>query len=418
MSHADSSQRALSVSIRQLKILETVAQTHSLRGASASCHITQPTVTYAIARLEERLGIRLLDRRANGTFLNIPGAIFQRRVARMFGQFEQALMELGVPGTSATVKRIAGRITRSQARCLIAAVEYGSIATAARVLATSQTTMQRRARKLEQTLRAPLLLQTASGVVASPAAAEFASRLKLALREIEWGLEEIEAAGGNGGGEVVVGAMPLSGSLILASALNQFGSENPDADIRVVNGNAKEMLRYLRRGDVDLVVGLVVEPTPPGVVARVLGKTPYVVVARHGHPLTEQRNVTLEELSRFDWVVGTPGAHRRRSFDELFTGQRQPRARIATCSLPMIRVLLANSDSLTLLTSYEMLYEDDLLAPVAFGPVNCVPSMGVTLREDWLPTQLQRSFLDLMIKTCGSHFSPLTPCHAGIGYQG
>ena len=399
VSYADAPKELPPVSIRQLKIFEKVAQARSLRSASESCHLSQPSLSYSISRLEERLGIRLLERRTNGTFLNEFGEVIQRRVARMFAQFEQALVEIGIPGTGSTVNRVAGCITRSQARCLIAIVENGSTANAARVLALSQTTVQRRARELEQTLRAPLYLQTASGIVASPAAAELAGRLKLALREIEWGLEEIAALKGNAGGEIVVGAMLLSGSLILASVLDRFEAAHPSAHVRVLNGNAKDMLRRLQRGDVDFVFGLIVEPTQNGVTAHSLGKTPYVVVARHGHPLTRGRNVTVEDLGRFDWVVGTPGANRRARFDELFAGRTRPRARIATCSLPMIRGLLAHSDSLALLTSYELMHENEMLAAVPFGPLECVPSMGVMSREDWLPTQLQRSFMALASET-------------------
>ena len=70
----------------------------------------------------------------------------------------------------------------------------------------------------------------------------------------------------------------------------------PNANIRVLNGNAEDMLRYLRCGDVDFVIGLIRDPAPPDLVNEALAETPYVVVARHGHPLTEKRNVTLDDL--------------------------------------------------------------------------------------------------------------------------
>jgi LysR family transcriptional regulator of gallate degradation len=398
MNDSNSDKPAFSASIRHLKVFESVAQLHGVRKASEECHLSQPAVTQAIAKLEKQLGVALLERRASGSYLNNFGVLFQRRVLRMFDQMEQALVELGIPSGNANVTRIASRITRSQVRSLISVVENGSFVNAARALSVSQASLQRAARDLERTLRAPLYLQTASGIVATPAAAEFARKLKLGLREIEWGVEEIEAARGNIGGEIVIGAMLLAGSVLLASVLNEFVAEYPNANIRVLNGNAEDMLRYLRCGDVDFVFGLVREPTSQDLVNEVLAETPYVVVSRPGHPLAEKPNVTLEDLADYDWVIGTPGANRRARFDQLFAGRRRPTARIATCSLPTIRLLLSQSDRLTLLTSYELMFEDEELAPVSFGPIGPTPEIGLTMRENWLPTQLQKSFLELIHK--------------------
>jgi DNA-binding transcriptional LysR family regulator len=234
--------------------------------------------------------------------------------------------------------------------------------------------------------------------VATQATTEFARKIKLALREIEWGVEEVEAARGNIEGEIVIGAMLLSGSVLLASVVNEFASRYPKANIRILNGNAEDMLHYLRLGDVDLVIGLLREEASDDLAHEALAETPFVVAGRHGHPLARRSAATLDDLANFEWVIGTPGASRRIRFDKLFAGGRTPRAHIETCSLPTVRLLLAHSDRLTLLTSYELLYEEDVLEAVPFGPIEPVPSIGLTTRSNWLPTQLQTNFMDLIRK--------------------
>lgn len=398
MTDMNPQRREFSPSIRHLKVFESVAHQHGFRRASEECHLSQPAVTQAIAKLEEQMGVALLERRASGSYLNEFGVIFHRRTQRLFEQFELALIELGVPNVPVPVGRIAGRISRSQIRSLISIVENGSFAQAARALGVSQTSLQRAARDLERALRMPLYTQTASGIMATPAAAEFARKIKLALREIEWGIDEVEAARGNIGGEIVIGAMLLAGSVVLASVINEFVSIYPNANVRILNGNADDMLRYLRAGDVDIVIGLLREAESDDLVHESLADTPYVVVARHGHPLAQKQEVTLDDLADYDWVIGTPGASRRTRFEKLFDGRRRPHARIATCSQTTIRSLLAQSDRLTLLTSYELMYEEDTLTAVPFGPIEPVPSIGLTMRENWLPTQLQASFIDLIQK--------------------
>jgi LysR family transcriptional regulator, regulator for genes of the gallate degradation pathway len=388
--------REFPISIRHLKVFNSVAQLNGVRRASDECHLSQPAVTQALAKLEEQIGATLLERRASGTYLNEFGVIFYRRTQRLFTQFEQALVELGVPAGPVPVSGVAGRISKSQVRSLIAIVENGSFTQAARALGVSQTSLQRAARDLERTLRTPLYAQTAIGIVATPAAAEFARRIKLALREIDLGIEEVEAARGNIGGEIVIGAMLLAGSVVLASVINEFVCKYPKANVRILNGNADDMLRYLRTGDVDVVVGLLRDAGSGDLLHRPLAETPYVVAARHGHPLVQKGKVTLEDLADYDWIVGTPGATRRNHFKELFLNARRPESRIETCSLPTMRLLLTQSDRLTLLTSYELIYEEDALTAVPFGPIKPVPCIGLTMRDNWLPTQLQTNFIELI----------------------
>src|SRR5580692_12708395 len=138
MADLDSNRRGFSASIRHLRLFESVARLSGVRRASEECHLSQPAVTQAIAKLEEQIGLSLLERGASGSYLNELGVIFQRRTERLFTQIEQALLELGVPACHAPT--MASRITRSQIRSLVSIVENGSFAEAARALGVSPAT--------------------------------------------------------------------------------------------------------------------------------------------------------------------------------------------------------------------------------------------------------------------------------------
>jgi DNA-binding transcriptional LysR family regulator len=271
----------------------------------------------------------------------------------------------------------------------------------------SQTSLQRAARDLERTLRTPIYVQTASGIMAAPNAVEFARKMKLAQREIDWGIEEIDSARGNTGGELVIGALLLSGSVVLASVISEIANTYPAAEVRILNGNADDVLRYLRNGDVDMVIGLLQNPESTELVHEVLAVTPYVVVGRHDHPLMKQQHVSPADLARCEWVVGTPGSHRRIQFEKMFADQQRPSTHVATCSLPIIRMLLAHSDRLTLLTSYELMYEEDALTSLPTQMSEPAPSIGLTMRQNWLPTQLQSSVIQLIKQRVVGSLSPL-----------
>jgi LysR family transcriptional regulator of gallate degradation len=388
--------RAAAISFRQLKLFESVGRLESVRRGSEECNLSQPAVTQALAKLEHEIGVAVLERRASGSYLTDAGKILHLRVTRMFTLIEDALLELGVPGGTAGAQSIANRITRSQIRSLLSIIESGSFLRAAQSLDLTQASLQRAARDLESNLRKAIYYRTAAGVMVTPAGIEFGRKIKLATQEIEWGITEIEAAMGSCDSKIVIGALPFGGSMLLASVLADFVAANPQADVRIINEGASEMRKRLRAGDVDLVIGLMQETTAADLTNEFLAETPYEIVARRGHPLTRKGKVTLDDLSHYDWVVGTEGASRRTCFDTLFAGRPMPKAPIATCVLPVIRHLLACSDRLTLMTSYELMHEGGTLSAVLFGKLPPNPAIGITMRANWLPTQLHRDFIDLL----------------------
>jgi DNA-binding transcriptional LysR family regulator len=395
MSQNDAQSRAAGISFRQLKLFESIGRLKSVRRASEECNLSQPAVTQALAKLEQQVGLQLMERGASGSYLNEAGEIFHARAARFFTQVEEALVELGVPGGASAARTVAKRISRSQIRSLIAIVENGSFPAAAEMLGLSQASLQRAARDLEGNLRRPLYYRTAAGIVVTPGGSEFGRRMKLAAQEIELGLEEIEASRGSRGSQIRIGAMPFGGSVLLASVLDEFVHAYPQADVRIANEKTAEMLERLRAGDVDFVIGLLPETPTPELVSQALARTPYSIVARCGHPLLRKGKVTIEDLRAYEWVVGTPGSSRRACFERLFGSQEMPQASIVTCALPIIRHLLARSERLTLMTSYELMHEDDLAA-IAFGPIASVPAIGITLRANWMPTRLHSDFIAML----------------------
>ncbi|MGR4866570.1 LysR family transcriptional regulator [Caulobacter sp. LARHSG274] len=408
----DPEARAASLSFRQLKLFESVGRLNSVRRASEECNLSQPAVTQALAKLELQIGAVLLERRASGSYLNELGEIFHRRATRLFEQFEQALITLGVPGAPEAAPLIAKRISRSQARSLIAIVESGSFAEAAQALALSQASLQRAARDLEGNLKKSIYYRTAAGVVVTPAGVEFGRRIKLATQEIEWGIHEIEAAQGSAASQIAIGAMPFGGSVLLASVLDEFVRANPKVDVKIVNESASEMLKRLRDGEVDFVIGLVQETKGEDLTNEALARTPYMVVARRGHPLARKGGVDVEDLLRYDWVVGTPGASRRACFERLFQGRDAPKTSIATSALPIVRHLLSRSDRLALMTTYELMHESELVS-LPFGPIEPAPAIGVTMRSDWLPTKLHQSFIDLLRRHTADATTPTMLRRAG-----
>ncbi|MBW4332124.1 LysR family transcriptional regulator [Stakelama sp. CBK3Z-3] len=389
-------QRADAISLRQLRLFKSIGELKSVRRASDVCGLSQPAVTQALAKMERQIGAMLVDRGVGGSFLNELGEIFHARVQRCFAQIEEAVIANGLTPGQDEAGAIVNRLTRSQLRTLISIIEHGSFEGGADALGISPASLQRASRDLESNVKLSLFYRTAAGLLVTPAGAEFGRRIKLALQEIIWGIEEIDAMRGETSRQIVIGAMPFGGSVLLASVLDEFLQLHPKADIRIVSDSAAEMAKSLRAGDVDLMIGLLPELDGDDLASEALANTPYSVVARRAHPLARKGFLSLDDLAECDWIVGETGSSRRRCFEGLFAEQHAPQTRIATCVTPVIRLLLESSDRLTLMTTFELQYAGDSLRSLPYGPVLPVPSIGVTRRSNWLPTRLHTDFIDIL----------------------
>lgn len=405
----DIRQCASEISFRQLKLFEAVGRLASVRRGSEECNLSQPAVTQAISKLEQQLGEVLLERRSSGSYLTDAGKVFHLRVQRLFDQMADALVVLGAATSLQVARSMVNRISRSQARSLIALVETGSFAAAAETLGLAQASLQRAARDLEGNLRRAIFHRAASGILVSPEGIELGHKLKLATQEIEWGIREIQETRGSHASQIVLGALPFGGTLLLATVLDEFVARHPHTEVRIVSEGASEMRRRLRVGDVDILLGIVADSSERDLVNESLAKTPYEIVARPGHPLFSIPRLTRDDLARYEWIVGSEGSSRRNCFDLLFADGPVPRASITTSSLPIIHEMLGCSDRLTVMTSYEINRDSGSLMPLPFGPLDPSPSIGMTTRTGWLPTRLHKDFMNLLRERGAGWREPMAP---------
>ena len=212
-------------SLRQVRTFAAVARFESISRASVQLHLSQSAATQAIATLEAKLEVPLFVRRSKGTYLTEYGRIFEQRTLRFFETLEGAIRELGheagpvdeMSGTAAS-----NRITNVQLRALIAIYEAGSFTQAARKLGISLASVQRSARSLEAELQQKIFQNTAVGVTTNKRGARLAERLLRATRELEGGIEDVDAKRGGVRGRILVGALMLAGNYLLAPILSKF----------------------------------------------------------------------------------------------------------------------------------------------------------------------------------------------------
>jgi LysR family transcriptional regulator, regulator for genes of the gallate degradation pathway len=390
-------------SLRQLRAFEAVARLESVSSAAREVNLSQPGVTQSICALEARLKTRLFERRRSGCYATDLGAILLPRVRRFFDHIRSALIEpvVGGPFTSRqALEAVINKITRPQIRSLIAVAENHSFDAAARRLRISQPSLHRSAKELEGELRRSLYQRTSRGVTTTAQGSELARRFQVAMREIEYGLEEMQAAQGIIVSRIVIGNIPHSGTQILSAAINALLSVHADARVQVVDDHYDVLLSDLRAGKLDILFGVLRRPDWAGDVnEELLFSNRYSVVVRQHHPLAHLRRITLRDLAKHDWVLPARGAPRREAFERVFSGStHSPRVSIETTSPAIYRNALASSDRITLLSRLEAQHDDSggSLITLPFDADDLLRNDGVATRADWQPTRIHRQFLDFL----------------------
>jgi LysR family transcriptional regulator of gallate degradation len=387
--------RPFDMNLRHLRALSAIAAHRSMNAAAQAVNLSQPALTQGLAKLERQLGVPLFDRHPDGVSPTEAGVLMADRATTAVDYLTVATrpaLRRGGRGFA----RPEQLMTASQLHAFLALADAGSFVGAAAATGLSQPALHRAVRDLEQICGVALAERRGRGVVLTTMGRRLARGVRLAARELAAGIAEV--AGEQDSGRIAIGAMPLSRALILPAAIAAFVQGSPRALVDVAEGSWRELVEPLRDGVIDLMIGALREETPPGLDQRALFTDRLVVIGRAGHPLAGRPEVTLDDLSRFGWIVGQAETPLRGHWDALFAGRSTPEAPIECGSVMVIRGILRGSDLLTLLSPDQvaMEVESGILAAIGRTLDQGIRTIGITTRIGWRPTAAQRRFVALL----------------------
>lgn len=389
--------------IRHMRVFLETVRTGSVSQAAERCSLSQPAATQAISRLEADVNTPLLIRNSRRFAVTPCGSLFFQRIEAALAHLNTgARASLRGPREGTTRRAPYDRlVTAAQLRTLIAVANAGSFTIAARALGLSQPTVHRAARSLEDVAGVPFFQATASGVELTAAAQAFAMGAKLAQAEIRQGIEEISKELGNDLGTFALGSLPLARTTIVPSAVHALIASSQNVQVQVVDGRYPELLRSLREGDLDCIIGALRHPPPADdVTQEALFHDALAIVAHPNHPLAGRKELTLEDTLAYPWVAppkSTPAG--TYLFETLRIHQRpQTPVRVVSSSLVMLRGILAEGDYVSIISRHQISVEeaDGHIVPLDVALVNSERAIGLTYRTNWRPTQTQTQMLHLL----------------------
>ena len=265
----------------------------------------------------------------------------------------------------------------------------------------TDASLQRSARTLEANLGCTLYRNTASGIRTTELADELAARLKHAEAQIGALADAIRGFHYPRNKSITLGVMLLDPSMLLVNAMKETRERYPDVRISVISGTYEQLVNKLLREELDFIVGLIKKQSAGlGLAQQPLYNESYCIVARRGHPLHKQAQITVADLQRYPWIIPPAGSPRRLAYEHLFSETTLPPAQIETYSLSTMRITLADSDMLTVLSWVEVLSEwhFGLLAPLPFDFECEEPAVGISKVQGKLLNESQQYFIDAFAK--------------------
>ncbi|MDI5932388.1 LysR family transcriptional regulator [Halomonas kalidii] len=389
-------------SLRCLRALATVAERGSVLAAAEALNLSQPAVSRAIRDLEKTLDLSLFERHHGGMLCTEAGELVTHRCRRVLHQFARAERQLAQLPLGGHFHRLAQRLSLRHLRVLVTLAETRNERQAARRLALTQPTVSASLRDLEGRVGTPLFLRTQRGLIATPGGTLLSRHAKVALREMALLQDDIAAWRGEARGRVIIGALPLTSSLLVPRAVDTLLRERPGLAVTVHEGTYDVLFEALRSGEIDALVGVLHRIDPEEeMTQQVLLHDRLVAVARPGHPLMGHSDLALEALLDWPWIAPPRGTPARHSFDQQFNtlGITPPTPVVEAGNLGVIRALLRDSDRLALVSPYQVHYEvqDGHLAYLPLRLQGPPRAIGLTMREDSAPSPALSALRDTLL---------------------
>lgn len=391
---APSSQGIPHISLRHLKALACVARLSNLTKAAQHLNRSQTAVTKAIGELEAQLGVPLFDRSTIGMQATRYGQRLVQWVEQAEAEFRAAEHTYwayrdghhGILSDRPTLAIFAMSISYKRLASFIALHDYQDTAVAARQLGVTPAAVSSAVRQMEDLLELPLFERRFSGTVCTPFCQQLARHFKLAFAHIRHGLDDIASLDGVTVGNVAVGTLPYTRTVLIPRAINRVLESHSQLTVSTVEGRYEQLEVALRCGDLDFIVGATRPDSKcTGLVTERLFEDRLAVIARRDHPLTRKKTLSLQDLQNVRWVLPARNTPARVLFDRELSEHRLPLPQqiVETSSLSTVRGILLESDSIALLSEHQIYFDKqyDILTALPIELNQTFRPIGVTLRN-------------------------------------
>ncbi len=258
-------------------------------------------------------------------------------------------------------------------------VRYGNISAAARARNVSQPALSKTISDLEALMGVALFDRAGRRAALTTAGETLQTHTLAAMQNLEAAVGGV--SGQTCGGQAKVGVLPtVSGGFFPPVAL-EFSRSFANALVTTVTGPNSSLIRMLRSGKIDLMVGrMPMARDMPNLAFEFLYEEPIMLVCRPDHPAREWS--AHKALETYPLILPNSGAIIRQNVNQYLStlGLAEAKPKFETVALPVALALLEQSDLLWFISRgvVERELRAGLLTSIALNSDYMVGAIGLT----------------------------------------
>jgi DNA-binding transcriptional LysR family regulator len=195
------------------------------------------------------------------------------------------------------------------------------------------------------------------------------------------------------GGRVTVGLVSTA-KFIVPHIMARFRELHPDVAIRLVDGNRREILNLLVKGEIDLAM-MGRPPEGVDVEADAFAPHPTVIIAPPAHRLGGRKSIAIEELADESFIFREDGSGTRALLEDFFGGLSfTPQITMTSSSNETIKQAVMAGMGIAGISAHTIGIE------LGLGLLKVLPVEGLPLMRSWFIAHRRRM--------------PLMPLHAAL----
>ncbi len=257
----------------------------------------------------------------------------------------------------------------------------GNLARAAERLHRTQPALTKCIDRLEEDLGASLFEKDGRGMRLTAAGQVLVKRTRQMVIMAEDTAREMRDYAGGLRGTVRIGCVPTLAEHMMPQVFARLLAEAPEIKVTLVVGMNDNLLASLHDGELDLMVGPIID-TDDDIVSEQIAADTVVVMASEQHPIFDGPP-TLARLLDYQWMLPAPTVASRQWLDQTFErhGMPRPRVQIESNVLNAILPILESTPLLGFVTRFNLVAGRARVREVVLAETQMPRRLGLTYRN-------------------------------------
>jgi len=276
----------------------------------------------------------------------------------------------------------------------------GNLGRAAERLHRTQPALTKCIDRLEEDLGARLFEKNGRGMRLTAAGEVLVRRTRQMSIMVEETAREMQDYAGGLQGNVRIGCVPTLAEHMMPRVFGQLLADAPAITVTLTVAMNDNLLDSLRGGELDLVVGPILE-TDPDIVCEQIAEDTMVVMASENHPIFDAP-CTLADLLDYKWMLPARTVASRQWLDQTFErhGLPRPQVQIEPNVLNAILPILEKTSLLGFVTRFNLVSGRARVREVELADTQMTRRLGLTYRKNAYLSPAAARIADIL-RACG-----------------